>query len=605
MTPTEQRLQLREAGFSPVPVCGKKVPLLEWTSKTITNPDEISLWSTIYPYATNTGILTRLTPVLDIDILVPDAAAAIETLVRSRFEDRGRILVRTGSAPKRAIPFRIDDVPFKKITANVIAPNETEQKIELLADGQQMVCFGTHPDTHRAYAWFGGQPGEIRREDLPFLSETEANALVLESVRLLVSDFGFKEKTSQTKETGNGSDPNAWADLWGNIHKGHSLHDSLLALSAKLVSSGMESGAIASLLRAAMQSTSAPHDARWKERHDEIPRLVTSAVNKFRGPKAEPRAVPVDLWASFDPPELPKECLPNTIEGFARGESRIMGADAAGLAMAALTVCAAAIPDSIKLQVKKYSEHWTEPARLWTALIGDPSTKKSPILRQATWPLARIDGRLFGRYKTELETYESLSADEKKQRNPPEQRRVRIEDTTIEAAQQVLKSSPEGVLCLQDELSGWFGSMDKYVGSRGAQKDRGFWLQSYNGGEYVCNRIGRGSFIIPNLSVSMLGGIQAELIRKLAADGVDDGLLQRICPIVLQTSPTMGQDEPNDSASYYGDLIDQLHLMRIPNFVLRFDDSAQEIRNRLEQKHLDLMTCEAVSKKLAAHIGKL
>ena len=72
-----------------------------------------------------------------------------------------------------------------------------------------------------------------------------------------------------------------------------------------------------------------------------------------------------------------------------------------------------------------------------------------------------------------------------------------MQDTTIEAAQEILKDSPDGVLLYQDELSGWFGSMDKYSGARGAAKDRAFWLQAYNGGPYTVNRIGRGSRVHP------------------------------------------------------------------------------------------------------------
>jgi uncharacterized protein DUF3987 len=37
---------------------------------------------------------------------------------------------------------------------------------------------------------------------------------------------------------------------------------------------------------------------------------------------------------------------------------------------------------------------------------------------------------------------------------------------------------------------------------------------------------------------------------------------------------------------------------------LRFDDAALAIRERLEHKHLDLMACEIINRKLAAHIGK-
>ena len=94
-------------------------------------------------------------PTIDIDIYNPEAAKAAEALVRERFERSGKVLVRVGNAPKCAIPFRTDK-PFKKITANLIAPEGDPttpyrmrgQKIELLGDGQQVVAFGIHPDTH-------------------------------------------------------------------------------------------------------------------------------------------------------------------------------------------------------------------------------------------------------------------------------------------------------------------------------------------------------------------------------------------------------------------------------------------------------------------------
>ena len=112
------------------------------------------------------------------------------------------------------------------------------------------------------------------------------------------------------------------------------------------------------------------------------------------------------------------------------------------------------------------------------------------------------------------------------------QKRLRLEDTTIEAAQEALAGSPNGVLLVQDELSGFFGAMDKYGGHHGAAKDRGFWLQSYNGGQYALNRINRGIGLIPNLSVSLLGGIQPDVIRRLASESYDDGFLQRMLLIV-------------------------------------------------------------------------
>src|SRR5262249_35411811 len=46
---------------------------------------------------------------------------------------------------------------------------------------------------------------------------------------------------------------------------------------------------------------------------------------------------------------------------------------------------------------------------------------------------------------------------------------------------EILCDSPDGVMYYRDELSGFFGAIDKYAGVRGGGHDRGFWLQAYNG----------------------------------------------------------------------------------------------------------------------------
>jgi hypothetical protein len=331
--------------------------------------------------------------------------------------------------------------------------------------------------------------------------------------------------------------------------------------------------------------------------------LARAEQARVRGAATE-TIEPIDLWGQFDPPSLPLGLLPNVIEQFALEESALTGADPSGFAMAGLTVCAAALPDHTKIQVKRHDSHWLESARLWTGLIGDPSRKKTPIINRAAKPLKRLDAELYRAFCAARDAYDALSKDERKAAEPPRQVRLRLEDTTIEAAQEVLKDSPDGVLCFQDELAGWFGAMDKYSG-RGAAKDRGFWLQAFHGGPYAVNRISRGSFLIENLSISLLGGIQPDAVRTIAADTVDDGLLQRLTPIVLKRG-RVGKDAAMMAAgARYDELIEYLHHDRpVPMAPLTFDDGALAIREALERKHLDLMGCEAINKKLAAHIGK-
>jgi hypothetical protein len=310
---------------------------------------------------------------------------------------------------------------------------------------------------------------------------------------------------------------------------------------------------------------------------------------------------PVDLWGKFDPPPLPSGLLPEAIEAFAREQGCLMGCDPAGLAMSALAVCAAAIPDSIKLKPKRH-EPWMVAARIWVGLVGDPSSMKTPMMRAATGPLERLDIQMWRAYIEAQTRYDAMSKEEKRTAPKPKQTRLRIEDTTIEAAQEILKDSPDGVLCFRDEISTWFGGMDKYHGSRGA--DRGFWLQTYNGGSFAYNRVSRGSGLIENLSVSILGGIQPGPMREIAEQSVDDGLMQRLIVIMVRPAE-MGRDEPmSDAAERYSYLIPRLRELEPPFDDLTFDDGAMAVRSRLEQRHLDLMKCESINKKLAEHIGK-
>jgi hypothetical protein len=319
---------------------------------------------------------------------------------------------------------------------------------------------------------------------------------------------------------------------------------------------------------------------------------------------AEAAVKPFDFWSKFNPPTLPRGLLPLVIGEFALEKSRLMGADPGGLAMAALTACAAAIPDKVKLKVRRH-DSWLESTRLWTGLIGGPGEKKSPTIFQVMKHLKRRDYEMWRKYAREKKEWEGLNKDERQGRDPPRQERLVVEDITMEAMQEVMRDSPNGLLCHRDELSGWFGSMDKYGGRGGAAADRGFWLQAYDGGSYGYNRIGRGSHMIENLSASLLGGIQPEPMRAIADTMVDDGLIQRIVPIVM--APAMKAiDVPiSDAELRYEHLIERLFKIEeaFDGYII-FDDAAAEVRDRLEQKHLDLTQFRVFSKKLRSHIAK-
>ena len=258
----------------------------------------LEAWGRNWPRARNTGILTKHTPTLDADILNEPAAIAIEELVRERFEERGCILPRIGKPPKRAIPFRTAD-PFAKITANLIAADgSTGEKIEFMCDGQQVVVAGIHPDTGKPYSWPLGNLTDIARDDLPDISEAEAQQLVDDIVELLCRDFGYTRAAERPARKGNGAQPGNpakdWQQLVDDILAGNELHANTRDLAAKMARAGTDGGAIVNFLRGLMNSSAAPRDQRWQDRYDNLPRQVDTIQAKIEREQAAAAATCAD-----------------------------------------------------------------------------------------------------------------------------------------------------------------------------------------------------------------------------------------------------------------------------------------------------------------------
>jgi len=312
----------------------------------------------------------------------------------------------------------------------------------------------------------------------------------------------------------------------------------------------------------------------------------------------------------MDLPAPPRGVVPATAEDFAFDLARSTGADPAGFMLAALVVAGTAIPDTVVIQPKARDPNWTEAARLWGALVGLPSTKKSPIIKRAAAPLTKLDAKLRAQSK-ELaklmdEAGEPEAGGSKSAASKPPEKRCVVRDTTVEALQAVLADNPEGVCSLQDELSGWFGAMEKHANGRGGNADRGFWLQAFNGGAYSVHRIGRGHFDLVNCGVSLLGGIQPGAMREQTKHVTDDGLIQRLIPVVLRAGELEEDVDTTAVESAFGDLIAALASLRHHEHErrVRFSHAAQRVRDARTRRHLELARFDETETRLGSHFGK-
>src|SRR5262245_24478881 len=105
------RKRLLRAGFFPIPCIGKTIKIENWPN-IIASETDIDGWFSRYPDALNTGLLTRTTPAVDLDVYDSEVAEELEATLFDMIGE-GRTLVRFGQSPKRAILFRTD-TPFAK-----------------------------------------------------------------------------------------------------------------------------------------------------------------------------------------------------------------------------------------------------------------------------------------------------------------------------------------------------------------------------------------------------------------------------------------------------------------------------------------------------------
>lgn len=176
-------LKLHANGYAPIPVYpGKKRPSVsQWTTTDFRDQNVVKDHAARYA-AHQIGLILGDVIAIDIDCLDQSIAYEVQQLCIERL---GKSPIRIGQAPKQMLFYSNKGSQFSKKNTPSFYLNGQKQQVEILADGQQCVVYGEHPDTHSAYEWREKSLLDVPIESLNPVDEDQIDDLCREITRLL------------------------------------------------------------------------------------------------------------------------------------------------------------------------------------------------------------------------------------------------------------------------------------------------------------------------------------------------------------------------------------------------------------------------------------
>jgi Protein of unknown function (DUF3987) len=246
-------------------------------------------------------------------------------------------------------------------------------------------------------------------------------------------------------------------------------------------------------------------------------------------------------------PGFPLDALSPSWQQWARNAAHGAGVTVDHVMVPLLGVASSLIGTARRVRASK---SWSQPFTLWAGVVGFSGSGKTPGLDVTKNTLAKIERDRRARTENLRREHDSNAerarasyrawkenvkdAVEKGLPAPPMPDdanvpddfvapRLYLSNSTIERIAVLLQARPRGMLMLCDELAGLFLNLSRYSGGT----DRPFWLECWNGGHYVVERMGRPALAIDHLLVGLVGGFQPDKLAR-SFQGDADGLYARM-----------------------------------------------------------------------------
>jgi len=283
------------------------------------------------------------------------------------------------------------------------------------------------------------------------------------------------------------------------------------------------------------------------------PKQRTTGEQQARGRKAETGTWEEPDWALLDDrrgelPDFPVETLSTSLRGWLLRSARGAGVTPAHVATPLLGIASSLIGTARRVRA---SRSWSEPLTMWVGVIGFSGTGKTPgldVTRRVLSLIERARKQKIAEMQREHETRAEKAKVEKKEwekavaeavkakmPTPPKPAsatepgpfvapRLCLSDSTIERLAVLLQARPQGLAFVADELARLFLNMKRYSNGQ----DNEFWLEAWNGKNFVVERQSRPPVVVDYLLVGVTGGFQPQKLAR-AFEGDDDGMYARFC----------------------------------------------------------------------------
>jgi hypothetical protein len=257
------------------------------------------------------------------------------------------------------------------------------------------------------------------------------------------------------------------------------------------------------------------------------------------------------LRLQFTAPPFPKDIIPTSWWPWVSAAAEGAGAPVDYVALALFAGVAGLIGNARRASPWP---QWVEAIALDVALVGDPSSNKSPAADPIRNLLVMLEGEQNQDWAARWRQYEhDLAVAKAKQRawekklkaamkagesaparpagaDAPKRihkRRLFSNSPTQEQAARLSEQNPRGMTLFRDELSGWIGEADRYASGASPGSDRVFWTEAYGGRYWGADRVDQARDVaVPHLLWTIFGGIQPSRLPELFG-GNNDGMAAR------------------------------------------------------------------------------